>query len=141
MKFIITGHNSFSTGILGAAEMIMGKQDNVVVVDFLLSDDVESLHSKLGAILDSGESEEEIIIFTDLAGGSPFNRAMMACAERWGQKIHVLAGINLPLLLEAFNLRGCNKDGKDLVNQLLEIGATTICYGNKMLEEEMGPKV
>ncbi|KUO71157.1 MAG: hypothetical protein APF77_10435 [Clostridia bacterium BRH_c25] len=134
---IITGHNCFAGGILGAAEMIMGRQENVAAVDFEEQDDIEILDAKLKEQMGRLDTSEGVILFADMAGGSPFNRSMIMMAENPEADIHVISGVNLPLLIEALNMRQYVEEIKQLVDDLMNISASAIIYGNKMLEDEM----
>jgi PTS system N-acetylgalactosamine-specific IIA component len=135
--FIITGHNNIASGILGAAEMIMGVQDNIEVVNFEINDDVDILSKKIKQSVSKFDTDSGIIIFTDLAGGSPFNRSMLMIAENANCNIHVISGTNLPILIEALNIRNYITDINQIVNEIMNLSSSTILYGNKMLANEL----
>ncbi|NNG66863.1 PTS sugar transporter subunit IIA [Caldanaerobacter subterraneus] len=134
--FIIIGHNHFASGILSAVEMIIGRQVNVETVDFLPQDDIETLDKKISNSIKTLDNSDGIIFFADIAGGSPFNRSMVFLVENLELDIHVIGGINLPLLIEAFNLRNSIRIPNELIDKLISIGSESIVYGNKMLQEE-----
>lgn len=137
IPLIITGHNCFAGGILGAAEMIMGRQENVVAVNFEAQDDIETLDGKLREKISMLDEGEGVLMFADMAGGSPFNRSMVMTAENPEANIHVIGGVSLPLLIEALNMRQYAAGIKQLVEDLMNISASAVVYGNKMLEAEM----
>ncbi|MEQ6359712.1 PTS sugar transporter subunit IIA [Thermoanaerobacter thermohydrosulfuricus] len=139
--FIIVGHNHFASGILSAVEMIIGRQLNVESVDFLPEDDIGALDQKINNSIKTLENSDEIVFFADIAGGSPFNRSMVFLAENLELNIHVMGGINLPLLIEAFNLRNSVKNPSELIDKLISLGNESIVYGNKMLQEELNKNI
>ena len=51
------------------------------------------------------EDGKEILVLADLFGGTPFNTAMLEIKGKY-KNVEVIAGINLPLLIEATLLRG-----------------------------------
>ncbi|MDY2788513.1 MAG: PTS sugar transporter subunit IIA [Atopobium sp.] len=96
--FIITGHGDFATGLYSAFTMIAGPQDGVVAVTFQ-EDEAASFGNKLAdAIKDLRTATDGVAVFCDLIGGTPFNQAMMAAQSM--DNVEVVAGVNLPMLLE-----------------------------------------
>ena len=96
--FIITGHGDFATGLYSALAMIAGEQDGVVAVTFH-EDEAASFGNKLtDAITNLRATTDGIVILCDLIGGTPFNQAMLA-AQAF-DSVEVVAGVNLPMLLE-----------------------------------------
>ncbi|MGF7398336.1 PTS sugar transporter subunit IIA [Thermoanaerobacterium thermosaccharolyticum] len=138
--FLIIGHNHFGSGILSAAEMIIGKQKNIEYIDFLPDFDTALLDEAINQTLEKLNYSEGIIIFTDLIGGSPFNRSMVVFTEKPEYNIHVLSGTNLPILIEALNLRERINNPEILVKQILKIGKDNIIYGNEILKNEIENK-
>jgi PTS system N-acetylgalactosamine-specific IIA component len=135
--FVITGHNKFASGIASAVEMVAGSLENTVIVDFLPEDEVKKLDMKIKDACNQIHLQEGIVIFADLVGGSPFNRSMIFMTENPKLNIHVIGGINLPLLIEAFNSRPQFNQIKELVDSIMDVSSETITYGNKILENDM----
>lgn len=101
---LITGHGRFASGIVSALELIAGKQENVVVVDFIENQSTEILKENIEKSLNL--LGDEIIVFCDLAGGSPFKTSVLLSRTTSNKKIEVVAGVNLGMLLEIVLLRG-----------------------------------
>jgi mannose/fructose-specific phosphotransferase system component IIA len=51
---------------------------------------------------------DEIIVFTDLLGGSPGNAAVLKFIS--DEKVHVISGMNFPMLLSTVLTEGCSVD-------------------------------
>lgn len=103
---IVSGHGNFATGLLSAAEVIAGKQDRVVAIDFLSGDSSEGLHEKIvQAIKDL--ACEAVVLLTDIAGGTPFNQSVLISGTI-DCECRVFSGTNMPLLLEAIFGRDCD---------------------------------
>lgn len=94
---IICGHGHFASGITSSLKLIAGKQQALTYVDFYEGMSPEELTNKLIEKIDELNSLENIIILTDIPGGTPFNRAVLLSND----KIRVISGINLPALLES----------------------------------------
>lgn len=97
---IVTGHGSFPTGILSAVSLVAGKPEQVTAVDFMEGMSSAELKEALNQAADALEGNE-IMILADLVGGTPFNMATMLKGERTDKSIRVIAGINMPGLVEA----------------------------------------
>lgn len=96
---ILTAHGNFSSGLYSGLKLIAGEMDNVKVVDFLENDGTEGLDKKLTEALESFKEYDNIIILSDLAGGTPFNRSVLLTNEN--NNIKVLAGTNFQMLYTA----------------------------------------
>lgn len=94
---IITGHNNFASGILSSLTMIAGAKDNVYAVDFLSSDNDESLEGKFNKII-SDNKDSEILFVCDLMGGTPFKVASKLAFTN--DSYEVVTGINLGGLID-----------------------------------------
>ena len=97
---LLTGHGHFATGLASSLQLITGITENVALVDFEADHSTETLKANLHNAIDSLKDCDGILVLSDLAGGSPFNNASLCKAERPDQKIEVLAGSNLPMIIE-----------------------------------------
>ena len=94
---IITGHNNFASGILSSLTMIAGVKDNVYAVDFLSSDNDNTLEDKFNKII-SDNKDSEILFTCDLMGGTPFKVASKLAFTN--DNYEVVTGINLGGLID-----------------------------------------
>ena len=94
---IITGHNNFASGILSSLTMIAGVKDNVYAVDFLSSDNDNTLEDKFNKII-SDNKDSEILFVCDLMGGTPFKVASKLAFTN--NSYEVVTGINLGGLID-----------------------------------------
>ena len=99
-KFLIVSHGAFAGGIRSALELIAGAVGDLYVLQAYL-DENKPVEDELGALLDGVEAGEEWVVFTDLLGGSITNQVLrVAAGLPEGRSIHVVAGVNLPLVIE-----------------------------------------
>jgi PTS system N-acetylgalactosamine-specific IIA component len=134
---ILLGHNKFGSGLKSSMELIVGEQDYVSAIDFLPEYGTEILDKRISEELVKLENCSEIIIFTDLMGGSPFNRAMTAFISSHKNNIHVISGSNLPMVIEAIMSRDGNKDIQSFISNIMNTGKDGIKYGNDILKENL----
>lgn len=95
MKIVLVGHGHFATGIYSSLQLIAGNQENVEAIDFVEGMSADELKQK---ILLAISNEEEVLILSDLLGGSPFKVSSTIMGE---ETLNVLSGLNLAMLMEA----------------------------------------
>lgn len=131
---IITGHGEFSLGMLHALEMIAGEQDKFKAVPFLNDDSMEGYQEKLlSALKEVSEESSSTIIFTDLKGGTPFNVSMLLTTNM--PNVKVVAGSNLPILLEFVGQRFLDGDIEQVLEALINTATEGIVVGNINIDE------
>ena len=100
--------------------LIAGEQEAYKAVDFLPTYSTEDLTCELTKALDELKDCEGVIIFTDLMGGTPFN--VSAQLGHGKDNIRIVAGTNLPMLVEIVMSRKFMDDLDELVDSVLETG-------------------
>lgn len=116
---IVTGHGHFASGLSSSLELIAGEQQNYAAVDFdgngtdRLEKDLKDAYEKLSGC-------EGILVFSDLAGGSPFKTAALLLSH--DPRVKILAGSNLPMLCEIAMARTMIDDLDTLVSTALSVG-------------------
>lgn len=118
MYSIITlSHGDLANGLKDTMMMIAGAQDDTYFISFTPSDSVEEFEKKVKVIYHSIPKDHEILILTDLFGGTP-NHIATALRLKYPQRIEVISGMNLPLLLTAVLSR--SEALHDVVENLLK---------------------
>ncbi len=118
---IITGHGNFASGLTSSLTLIAGAPENYEVVDFVQEDGVQQLEEKILKAIESLKNCSEILVFSDLVGGSPFKTAV-ECSMKVSEKVTVLSGTNLGMLIECSMARNFVEDAQGLVEQVLATG-------------------
>ncbi|HLS52511.1 MAG TPA: PTS sugar transporter subunit IIA [Tissierellaceae bacterium] len=99
---LLVSHGEFCKELLNSAEMIIGKQKNVVSLSLKEGESIENLFAKVDREIERLDNGKGVIILTDLFGGSPSNVAALKLGEK---NIESLTGVNLPMLIEVLNSR------------------------------------
>ncbi|AIG43686.1 PTS N-acetylgalactosamine transporter subunit IIA [Streptococcus suis 6407] len=121
MKVIVVAHGQFASGILTSLKLIAGEVENIEAIDFSEGMSAQELKARIkSAIL----GEREVLILTDLLGGTPFKVSVELATEQKEQNVVVLSGLNLAMILEA-NFSRLTDDLEQLVGKLI----TTSKYG------------
>lgn len=120
ISIIIVAHNVLAQALISSAEMILGKQENLFAIDLNESDSPDLLKDKIIKVLNNIPDTSEILVFTDIPSGTPFNTTVMLSKE---YKFMHISGVNLPLLLEACTSReylSLDELSKNLMNMSTE---------------------
>lgn len=132
VDFVITGHATFAPGMAGALEMIAGPQEQFTVVPFLEEGAASYGDTIANAIVAAAENPEGAVVFCDLVGGTPFNQSMIAAATL--SNVDIVAGCNLPMLLESCSERAFGASRAEVIDAALAAGTTGVSH--KVLEVE-----
>ncbi len=116
---IVTGHGHFATGLTSSIDLIAGPQEHYVAVDFD-GEGTTKLENDLKAAVETLSDCDGIIVFSDLAGGSPFKTAVLVTSGK--ENVKVLAGTNLAMLCEIAMARTMIEDLDTLVSCALTTG-------------------
>lgn len=90
----MASHGTFASGIKSSLDILLGKSDMVTVIDGYL--DQDSLESKLEEFFQSIPETEQVIMVSDLYGGS-VNQKMYLHLTR--PNTYLITGMNLALVL------------------------------------------
>jgi PTS system mannose-specific IIA component len=99
---VICTHGSFGKDMLGTAQAILGPQEGVESLSLPPELGREDLEEALRAALPRLDQGQGVLVLVDLLGGTPCNAALRC---RQGS-YEILAGVSLPVLLEALLKRG-----------------------------------
>ena len=123
---IVTGHGHFADGIHTSAQMIAGENEYVRYINFEEGMSTEQLADKLNAAFDGFQALDGVVVLSDLPGGSPFKTAVECKFTRPEQKIEVIAGTNLPMIVTAVTMLDMEDDPRSLADELAETGKDCI---------------
>lgn len=117
---IVTGHGNFASGLTSSLELIAGKPEHYVAVDFEAGYSIEDLERELQKAFDELQSCEGILVLSDLIGGSPFKTAVMTGHTK--KNVEIVAGANLPMMIEVNMARKFVEDLETLTNMAVTTG-------------------
>ena len=121
---IIATHGDLAASALEAAELLVGEQEQVETIGFRPGDSLELLLERFTQAIKRLEECEEILVLTDIKGGSPCNAATVRKAKN--PKLRVVAGLSIPLLAQFFESKANGETLADSIDELIEIGKFSI---------------
>lgn len=119
---LITGHGHFATGLGSSLRLITGNTENICYVDFEEDHSTDILTENINKALDELKGCDGVLVLSDLAGGSPFKSAVECKVARPDQAIEVVAGSNLPMLIEGSMAMAAYDAPLDFAESLMETG-------------------
>jgi PTS system mannose-specific IIA component len=129
---VIVTHSQLGDALIGATEFIIGNRPEAMEsVSIDLSQNADKLRTKIAQGIKKVEGKEGILILTDMFGGTPSNLSYSFLEEG---HIEVLSGVNLPVLIQAANLRGKNMKLDELAANLEVFGKKSISLASGILK-------
>jgi mannose/fructose-specific phosphotransferase system component IIA len=131
INIVVITHGEFGSYIVEAAEGIVGVQsEGVVSLPISPRLTIDEVRARLTSTLEDLSKGEGVVVVTDIPGGTPSNISIPAA--RGKKNIRVLSGVNLYMLVTAFNHRSdMNLD--ELVQVMLESAKKSVVDVQKLL--------
>lgn len=113
MRILVATHGNMAKGICSSYEMLAGSNDKIDYLT-LSQDDTGQFKQKLAQKIE--HESDDLLILCDIKGGSPYNECFAKYLEN-PQKIRVVSGLNLPMLLEV----GLSLIGEPSLDQITDL--------------------
>jgi len=128
---VLVTHGRLASEFIVAMEHVVGPQKQIEGICIGPEDDMEERRSQIADAIRSVDQGEGVIMLTDLFGGTPSNLAISLMKS---DKIEVIAGVNLPMLIR---LDGARKsmDVRAAVAAAREAGRKYISVASEILGE------
>jgi PTS system mannose-specific IIA component len=128
---VLVTHGRLASEFIVAMEHVVGPQDRIQAICIGPDDDMERRRKDIAKAITKVDGGEGVIILTDLFGGTPSNLAISLMKS---DKIEVIAGVNLPMLIR---LEGARKtmDVRSAVAAAREAGRKYISVASEILGE------
>ncbi|AOT71448.1 PTS sugar transporter subunit IIA [Geosporobacter ferrireducens] len=112
---ILLSHGTLAEGVYKAASMIYGDLENVYYLCLEEKMGIEAFKEKLKELIKGLDHSNEIIVLTDISGGSPYTAAVnVFLSMGMIHNFKMIAGLNLTLLLSTlFRNEELSEDGLD----------------------------
>lgn len=130
-KMLVATHGRFADGIMETFQLIMGENESIQTLnaytepDFDLQKEVENTVHLL-------RDDEELIVVADVLGGSVANAFSQYIAS---SKVHVITGLNLPLLIAVAQDLDSSVKTEELIGNAVDTAKDGIVDLNRALEQ------
>ena len=99
---VLVTHGRLASEFIVAMEHVVGPQERIAAICIGPDDDMEVRRGQIAQAIKAVDSGAGVIILTDLFGGTPSNLAISLMKS---DKIEVIAGVNLPMLIKLAEVR------------------------------------
>lgn len=131
---ILVAHGKLAIEMKHSAEMIFGSLPDFSAVEFCKEDGLETIKEKI--ITATSPEAKEVIIFTDLFCGTPYNAGCAVCLEQTEKNYEVLSGMSLPLVLEMASML-YTATSQEIIEHCKEAAATIVrSFKDQVIDEE-----
>jgi fructoselysine and glucoselysine-specific PTS system IIA component len=131
-KYLIISHGELAGGMRSALELITGAAAGVVVLQAYMQEN-KSMEEELAGLLQGAGEGEEWVVFTDLLGGSITNQVLRVATElRVMGSVHIVAGMNLPLVIEVV-LADAGVPVKEVLEEAIGMARDQLVYVNELI--------
>lgn len=128
---VVMTHGDLAEGLVSASEVIMGPATQVRTLSLRREGNVDELAAEFERAVDEVNTGDGTLVLCDLFGGSPCNVASVGL--RGEGRYQLIAGVNLPMLIEALNSRDEGVGPEELARRCVETAQGGIRYVNELL--------
>ena len=105
MRIVVITHGNLAKALVETSKLIIGDECEIDTIGLFLGDNPEEFKTSVSNLIDKNLTEEGLLVFSDLYGGTPANSIMLKMNElKIPDKLMCFVGVNLPILLEAISL-------------------------------------
>lgn len=135
---VLIGHGHICSEMRDALEHVVGKQPLLEVLDILNNGNLEMVSATIKSKVRACDVGQGVLILADMFGGTPCNIAM-GCLQ--ADRVEVISGFNLPLLIKAATLRKTEKNLTALAQQVLEAGRQYMRISASIIDEQSSTRI
>ena len=99
---VLVTHGALAEEFRAALEHVVGAQENLVTICIGPDDDMEKRREDIVDAIVKVDTGDGVALLTDMFGGTPSNLAISLLEK---DKVEVVAGINLPMLIKLASIR------------------------------------
>lgn len=126
INILLVTHGNFGRELLKSSELIIGPVENAESISFQQGESFDSLLKNVEEAV-SRFSEDDLIVFTDMYGGSPFNAVSRTMKNN---NFYHITGINFPLFIDI----AVNRDAytlEEIAKKIIKNGKKSIVFVNE----------
>ena len=128
---VLVSRANIAKEMLDVVEHIVGPQNQIISISIYPKDDMEKKRLEILNSVKKVDSGNGVVVLTDMFGGTPSNLAISVMEN---EKIEVVAGVNLPMLIKMMSIREKTKL-KELIKISQESGRKYINVASAFFEE------
>ena len=123
-------HGKLANELLNAARKIESTVGMIEAVPLEWTDTVDEAREKIRQALERVATDDGVIIFTDMFGGTPSNISLSFLEK---DRVEIITGVNLPMVVKFCTLPQDGKDLAALAHVISEKGSKAIRVASELL--------
>lgn len=127
---LIVTHGKLAHELLKAAQTIEGNLQNIEAVPLEWSDTLDVAREKIRQALLKIETEQGVIIFTDMFGGTPSNISLSFLEK---DRVEIVTGVNLPMIVKFGSVQDDSGDLAEVAHLIRDKGSNSIRVASDLL--------
>ena len=128
-KYIIATHGHMAYGINTTLSMLIGEQENLTIIN-AYTDECKDPVPEFEKIIEENP-DDDIVIMTDLFGGSVNNNAMQMIKS---ERVHVVTGINLAVVISIV-MSDSSISTKQVIEEAVSGAKDMLIYCNELVTD------
>jgi len=132
---LIVTHGNLAIELLNAARQIEADVSGIEAVSLEWTETVDAAREKIGEALRRVGADRDVIIFTDMFGGTPSNLSL-SFLERG--HVEIVTGVNLPMVVKFAMVKQESKDLATVAHMITEKGSKAIRVASDLLTTVAG---
>ena len=132
---LIVTHGNLAFELLNAAKQIEADVSGIEAVPLDWSETVDTARDKIAEALQRVGRDRDVIIFTDMFGGTPSNISLSFLEKG---HVEVVTGVNLPMVVKFAMVKQESKDLNTVAHMITEKGSKAIRVASDLLTTVAG---
>ena len=129
LGIVIVTHGNLGDELIEVLEHVVGPQEKIETISIGADDDMVVRRLDILTAVKKVDEDMGVIILTDMFGGTPSNLAISIMEQ---ERIDVIAGINLPMLVKLASIRS-SKSITEAASEAREAGQKYIMIASQIL--------
>lgn len=135
---LIVTHGNLAHELLNAAHQIEADVSGIEAVPLEWNETVDAAREKIRLALERVGHDRDVIIFTDMFGGTPSNISLSFLEKG---RVEIVTGVNLPMIVKFATVKQESKDVSTLAHVISEKGSKAIRVASDLLTTVTGAGV
>jgi PTS system mannose-specific IIA component len=132
---LIVTHGNLAHELLNAAQQIEADVTGIEAVPLEWNETVDAAREKIRQALERVGRDRDVIIFTDMFGGTPSNISLSFLEKG---RVEIVTGVNLPMIVKFATVKQEAKDVATLAHVISEKGCKAIRVASDLLTTAAG---
>lgn len=133
-RFIFASHHYLAYGLKDTVDFLTSAVKQIYDINAYVQDQEQDLEVIVQDLFASFDEEDEVIVLTDLLGGSVYQKFYPYISDR----VHVICGMNLPLAMAVILAPDDQPFCEETLEHIIEECKHQIVYVNKLHPEMDG---